>query len=79
MNIEEEIEKNLLKIESFGFKKSLNLNENQVAQVIGVSPSTISTWRKQGIGIDYIPVGGRVLYPKIAVAEFQAKRKVKTA
>lgn len=79
MNIEEEIEKNLAKIESFGFKKGLNLNENQVAEVINVSASTLSAWRKQGIGIDYIQVGGRVLYPKIAIAEFQAKRKVKTA
>ncbi len=79
MDIEEEIEKNLVKIESFGFKKGFNLNENQVAKVINVSASTLAAWRKQGIGIDYIPVGRRVLYPKIAIAEFQAKRKVKTA
>lgn len=79
MNIEEEIEKNLVKIESFGFKKGFNLNENQVAKVINVSPSTLATWRKQGIGIDYISIGRRILYPKIAIAEFQAKRKIKTA
>ena len=50
-----------------------------MAEVINVSASTLSAWRKQGIGIDYIQVAGRVLYPKIAIAEFQAKRKVKTA
>ena len=79
MNIEEEIEKNLVMIEKFGFKKGLILNENQVANIINISPSTLSAWRKQGIGIDYIQVGGRCLYPKISVAEFQTKRKVKTA
>ena len=30
-------------------------------------------------GIDYIEVGGRILYPKLKIAEFQAKRKIKSA
>lgn len=80
MNIEEEIQRELKKIESLDFvKKGLNMNENIVAQVLGVSASTLAAWRKEGIGVEYIPVGRRVLYPKIALAEFQVKRKVKTA
>jgi uncharacterized protein YlbG (UPF0298 family) len=80
MNIEEEIQRELKKIESLDFvKKGLNMNENIVAKVLCVSASTLASWRKQGIGVDYIPVGRRVLYPKIALAEFQVKRKIKTA
>lgn len=46
---------------------------------MGGSPSSVETWRKQGIGVDYIEIGKRILYPKLKIAEFQAKRKVKTA
>ena len=60
-------------------EKILNLNSKQTAQIIGVSASTIEAWRKQGIGIDFIEVGGRILYPKLKIAEFQANRKTKTA
>ena len=71
MNIEEEIEKYEKEIKALGLTKGLNLNSKQTAQVIGVSPSTIEKWRKDGIGIDYIMVGGRVMYPIKAIARFQ--------
>jgi hypothetical protein len=31
------------------------------------------------IGIEYLEVGGRILYPKLKIAEFQANRKIRTA
>ena len=79
MNTNEEIKQYLEQIDKLGYEKILNLNSKQTAQIIGVSASTIEAWRKQGIGVDYIEVGGRVLYPKLKIAEFQANRKVKTA
>lgn len=79
MNISEEVEIYLNQIDKLGFEKILNLNSKQTAQILGVSASSIESWRKQGIGIDYIEVGGRILYPKLKIAQFQASRKVKTA
>lgn len=79
MNTNEEIAYYIDEINKLGFKDILNLNAKQTAQIVGVSPSTIEAWRKDGVGIDYIRAGGRVLYPKLKIAEFQAMRKIKTA
>ncbi len=79
MSIQDDITTYLNQINQMGFEKILNLNSKQTAQIIGVSASTIEAWRKQGIGIDFIEVGGRILYPKLKIAEFQANRKTKTA
>ena len=79
MNLNEEINQYMQQINNLGFEKILNLNSKQTAGILGVSASSIETWRKQGIGIDYIEVGGRILYPKLKIAEFQVNRKVKTA
>lgn len=78
MSIQDDITTYLNQINQMGFEKILNLNSKQTAQIIGVSASTIEAWRKQGIGIDFIEVGGRILYPKLKIAEFQANRKTKT-
>ena len=75
MDINEEIKKYMEQIDNLGFSKILNLNSKQTASILGVSASSIVTWRKQGIGIDYIEVGGRILYPKLKIAEFQANFK----
>jgi phage terminase Nu1 subunit (DNA packaging protein) len=79
MNIEEEIEKYEKEIKALGLTKGLNLNSKQTAQVIGVSPSTIEKWRKEGISIDHIISGKRVMYPIRAIARWQVLRQVKTA
>ncbi|OCL98835.1 hypothetical protein AAX29_01345 [Aliarcobacter thereius] len=79
MSIQDDIETYLNQINQMGYEKILNLNSKQTAQIIGVSASTIEGWRKQGIGVDFIEAGGRILYPKLKIAEFQANRKIKTA
>lgn len=79
MNIEEEIEKYEKEIKALGLTKGLNLNSKQTAQVIGVSPSTIEKWRKEGIGIDHIIVGRRCMYSVRAIAKFQVLNQIKTA
>ena len=75
MNLNEEIKQYMEQINNLGFEKILNLNSKQTASILGVSSSSIEAWRKQGIGIDYIEVGGRILYPKLKIAEFQANFK----
>ncbi len=77
MNINEDIKQYMEQIDKLGFEKILNLNSKQTASILGVSASSIEAWRKQGIGIDYIEVGGRILYPKLKIAEFQANLKKK--
>ena len=65
------------------FKQLIALNQRQAADSIGVSSSTMESWRKIGIGPNYIKMNagmkGRVLYPKIAIAEWLVSHSVKTA
>lgn len=79
MNIKDEIAIYMAQINDLGFEKVLNLNSKQVSQLLGVSASTVENWRKQGIGIEYVEVGGRVFYPKLKIAEFLTNKKVQTA
>ena len=65
------------------FKKLIALNQRQAANAIGVSSSTLESWRKEAIGPSYIKMNngkrGRVLYPKTALAEWLVSHSVKTA
>lgn len=79
MNLEERIKEIIEDINSLGYKDKINLNSSEVAKVLGVSPSSIDNYRKQGIAIDYIELGGRYIYPKRAIAEFLARNIIKTA
>ena len=36
-----------------------------------VRPSTLASWRSKGIGPSYLKLGGRVLYPVIAVEVYE--------
>lgn len=65
------------------YKKLIALNQKQAAEAIGVSSSTLESWRKEGLGPSYIKMNrgkrGRVLYSKVAIAEWIANHAVKTA
>lgn len=65
------------------FKKLIALNQRQAADAIGVSSSTMESWRSQGLGPNYLKVNagkrGRVLYPKTSIAEWLVSHSVKTA
>ncbi len=65
------------------FKKLIALNQRQAADAIGVSSSTMESWRKEGLGPNYIKMNtgkrGRVLYPKTAIAEWLVSHSIKTA
>lgn len=85
MDIEKQIEKYEQEIKEMKLTKGLNLNANQVATVVGTSPSTIENWRKDGIGIEYIDVksygkkrSSRVLYPIKNVAKWMVINQIKT-
>ena len=64
-----------------GFKK-LMLNEKEVAKITGVSPSCLSNWRRDGIGIPYKKMNGKrgkVMYPKRDLAEWIVLGNIKVA
>ncbi len=65
------------------FKQLITFSQKQTADAIGVSSSTLEDWRRKAIGPNYIKVDagkrGRVLYPKIAIAEWLLSHSVKTA
>ena len=65
------------------FKSLIALNQKQTADSIGISSSTLESWRRDGLGPSYIKMNrgkrGRVLYPKIAIAEWLSSNFIKTA
>lgn len=55
------------------YKQTACLNQNQVAKILGVSPSTLENWRKECYGPSFIkpsPGKGRILYPKHEIVKF---------
>ena len=52
------------------FKERIALSQTMTAQIIGISDNTLSSWRKEGIGPEYLKSGGRILYPKTKIAQY---------
>ncbi len=65
------------------YTQLITFNQKQTADAIGVSSSTLEDWRRKAIGPNYIKVNsgkkGRILYPKIAIAEWLLSHSIKTA
>lgn len=65
------------------FKQLIALNQKQAADCIGVSSSTLESWRREGLGPSYIKINrgkrGRILYPKVTIAEWLVNNAIKTA
>ena len=36
-----------------------------------VKPSTLASWRSKGVGPRYLKLGGRVLYPVVAIEAYE--------
>lgn len=77
-NIDEDIKRFLEEINEMGYRDKMNLNSSETARILGVSPSSVENWRRCGLGITYIEIVGRIMYPKRYIAEFLALRQVKT-
>lgn len=64
----------LAQINEMGYKNKITLNEANTAKIIGVSSSTLSNWRKEGLGPNFKKIDngkkGKVIYTKQAVAEW---------
>lgn len=79
MDIEKALEKIIKEINDNGYEKQMNLKTSEVSRLLGVSNSTLEKWRKEGIGINYNQVGGRVFYTKQSIAEWILKSQIRTA
>lgn len=60
------------------FKRKIGLNQKELAELLGVSASTLEARRKDGTGVEYVTLGGRIIYPKVKVAEYLTNT-IKTA
>ena len=54
------------------------LNENQVAERLGVSVKLLRKHRQEGKGLPYVKVGARVLYAEPEVVEYLQKHRIET-
>lgn len=70
INSIEKVIADINQIDNGKYKNKIVLNQSQVSNIIGVSSSTLEKWRNEGIGIEWKKVGGRVLYPKISIAQW---------
>jgi predicted site-specific integrase-resolvase len=79
IDIEKALEKIIKEINDNGYEKQMNLKTSEVSRLLGVSNSTLEKWRKEGIGINYNQVGGRVFYTKQSIAEWILRSQIRTA
>jgi len=79
---EEMIKETMADITAAGYKQ-LMLSPREVAQITGVSISTLDNWRRAGVGIPFKKMDrgrrGRVMYPKRSVAEWIISGNVRVA
>lgn len=52
------------------------LNENQAAEILGVSTRTLQAWRVRGGGPPYVKIGRAVRYQRRALVQFQQDHTV---
>ena len=79
MNIEQALE--TINNASSDFSKKVCLSQAECSYLLGVSNSSLSGWRKAGIGPEYVKSEGnkgRVLYPKVSIAEWMVNNLIKT-
>ena len=78
----EMIRETMADITAAGYKQ-LMLSPREVAQITGVSISTLDNWRRASVGIKFKKMDrgkrGRVMYPKRAVAEWIVTGNIKVA
>lgn len=64
-------------------RKQAVLNQSQVASLLGLSCSTLSNWRAEGISLEYLKVGkgskNRVMYLKTKLVEFLNSQNIKVS
>lgn len=49
----------------------IHLNQRQLANRWGVSEATLERWRAEGIGPQYLKLGGRVMYREVDVEAYE--------
>lgn len=53
------------------------LTEKQLSEYWGVKINTLQKWRSLGTGPVYIKLGGKAIYPKNAILEYERNRTFK--
>jgi excisionase family DNA binding protein len=53
------------------------LNPSQLAEILGVSPGTIYSWKSRGVDIPYVKIGGTVRFREKAVMDWLEEKERK--
>jgi excisionase family DNA binding protein len=51
------------------------LNPSQLAEILGVSPGTIYSWKSRGVDIPYVKIGGTVRFREKAVMDWLMEKE----
>lgn len=54
--------------------KKIMLTEQDLSEYWGVKRYTLQKWRTTGDGPIYLKIGGRVMYPRKAILEYEQQR-----
>jgi predicted site-specific integrase-resolvase len=54
-------------------KNVVHFNQRQLANRWGVSEATLERWRAEGIGPQFLKLGGRVMYREIDIEQYEEK------
>ncbi|WP_066351695.1 helix-turn-helix domain-containing protein [Aliarcobacter skirrowii] len=78
MPIQEDINYYIEEINKLGFENKLNLSVTETSKILGISRSHLHTLITKNIGLDYIELGNKILFPKKSIAEFQVNKSIKS-
>ncbi len=79
MNIEEIRNEILQDLELLETENRKWLNTNELADYVTMSVEQLELWRRENYGPSYLKLGKRkVIYPKIAIADFIVANPIKT-
>ena len=52
----------------------IHMNQRQLANRWGVSEATLERWRSEGIGPQFLKLGGRVMYREQDIEAYEARK-----
>lgn len=78
MPIQEDINYYIEEINKLGFGDKLNLSVAETSKILGISRSHLHSLIQKNIGLDYLELGNKILFPKRSIAEFFVNKKTKS-
>lgn len=62
-------------------RSKICLSQSEVSKILGISCSTLTNWRTDGVNLEYMKIGrgakNRILYTKVKLLEFLNSQNIK--